>query len=282
MRFSRLYPLHVATLIAVAGLQILFRAGHGGVDFAFAPNDWWHFGLHLAFASNWGFESGLTFNGPIWSVSREVVIYAVFFAVSRLISAQLLGRVVLVGVAAALWLANDRYLGQGSLRVFLTVAVYFFMGGLVQAVAEAVPERWLKRAAPLAFLAALAVILVLFRPDDATPKVFVLAATTLVLVAFLGLEHWDIARRPLARLAPLADLTYSSYLLHFPLQLVAVIALDGLGWSRDVFLSPLALAVFLLATFGLGRLAFDHFERPAQARLRRLLLAPRGNVVPST
>lgn len=281
MRFSRLYPLHVATLIAVALLQIAFRASHDGADFAFQPNDWPHFALHLAFASNWGFESGLTFNGPIWSVSREVVIYAVFFAVSRAVSTAVLGRVVLVGLAGALWLANDRFLGDGSLRVFLTVAVYFFMGGLIEAVAAAVPARWLKLAAPAALLAAIALVLVLFRPGDATPKAVILAATSATLVGFLGLEHWDFARRPLARLAPLADLTYSSYLLHFPVQLVAVLAVDQFGLGRDLFLNPLALLAFLLATFGLGRVAFDRFERPAQALLRRWMLAPRAAGAPS-
>lgn len=279
MRFSRLYPLHVATLVLVALLQIAYRADHGGGDFVFSGNDWPHFGLHLLFASDWGFVSGLSFNGPIWSVSREVVIYAVFFAVSRFVLTGAIGRAVLVGLAIALWLANDRFLGISTLRVFLTVSVYFFAGGLAQAIAEKVPAWVLKYAAPPAALAAVLIVLFLFRQGDATPKGATLAATGLTLVAFLGLEHWGTARDWLARLAPLGDLTYSSYLVHFPVQIMAAMAVDRLGLTRDVFLSPVAFLGFLAVVLALGRVVFDRFERPAQAALRRLMLTPRGEPV---
>jgi peptidoglycan/LPS O-acetylase OafA/YrhL len=276
MRFSRLYPLHLLTLLAVALLQIAYRAGHGGADFAFAANSWHDFALQLAFASNWGFEiNTLSFNGPIWSVSREIVIYAVFFLVSRLVLTRFAGRILLLGLAGTLWLANDRFGGFAAGRVFLTVSVYFFAGGLIQAIAIAAPARLLKAAAPVAALAALALVVFVFRNDDGTPKGAVLAAASLTLIAFLGLEEWPFAKPALVRLAPLADMTYSSYLLHFPIQLVMVLAVDALGLGRGLFLSPVALGVFFAAVFGLARLAFDRFERPAQDVIRRRLLAPR-------
>jgi len=64
------------------------------------------------------------------------------------------------------------------------------------------------------------------------------------------------------------DLTYASYLLHFPVQLAVVLAIDALGLSRNLFLEPAALAAFILGTFGLAWIVFQAFEMPAQDALR--------------
>lgn len=55
-----------------------------GSYFVYPNNDIKHFLLNLFFASSWSFESGHSFNGPIWSVSVEVLLHALFFFCSRL------------------------------------------------------------------------------------------------------------------------------------------------------------------------------------------------------
>lgn len=272
LRFSRLYPLHVATWGLVAVLQIVYATSHQGASFAFGNNDLRHFLLGLGFASNWGFETGLSFNGPIWSVSREVVIYAVFFALSSVLRTGILLRIGLVGLAIALWFGNDRFIGSSSTRVFLTCAVYFFMGGLVQAVVARLSRRLLQLAAVIALPAAIAIALMMFRDADTTSKVAILAFVTLMLVAALGAETFAPVNAVMARMAPLADTTYSSYLIHFPIQLIAVIVTDGLGYGRDVYSSPVALVLFLAAVFGLGWVVYHRFELPAQTLIRKALL----------
>ena len=77
-RFSRLYPLHFATLIIVALLQIVNYKFSGSFQI-YALNDIYHFFLNLFFISGWGFEKGYSFNAPIWSVSIELIIYMLFF-----------------------------------------------------------------------------------------------------------------------------------------------------------------------------------------------------------
>jgi peptidoglycan/LPS O-acetylase OafA/YrhL len=74
------------------------------------------------------------------------------------------------------------------------------------------------------------------------------------------------------RVSKLGDLTYASYLLHFPIQLAFVLILDRLGVSRDVFFSPLARIVFMGITFGLSWVVFHGFEMPVQKRIRALAL----------
>ena len=77
-RFSRLYPLHFITLIAVILIQFV------DMDFSkelgiFKYNDLYHFFLNLFFISAWGLEQHSSFNLPVWSVSLEIIAYTVFF-----------------------------------------------------------------------------------------------------------------------------------------------------------------------------------------------------------
>ena len=82
LRFSRLYPLHVVTLLVVVALQFLYYQ-HYGVYFVYLTNELKQFVTHLFLASNWSIYSRYSFNGPIWSVSIEVLLYAIFFLMCR-------------------------------------------------------------------------------------------------------------------------------------------------------------------------------------------------------
>src|SRR5262249_48628704 len=77
-RLSRLYPLHVATLLLVAALQPIYSV-LSGYFFVYQNNDIPHFLAQILMASDWGLARSESFNGPIWSVSVEVLVYAFFF-----------------------------------------------------------------------------------------------------------------------------------------------------------------------------------------------------------
>jgi len=77
-RFARLYPLHLITLVIIAIIQ-LYNIKIFGKYEIYLLNDLKHFFLNLFFISNWGFQDGHSFNGPIWSVSTEFLVYILFF-----------------------------------------------------------------------------------------------------------------------------------------------------------------------------------------------------------
>jgi hypothetical protein len=105
LRFSRLYPLHLATLALVAvGQRWMMKTQ--GCYFVYDQNDKLHFAYNLFLVSGWGVERGFSFNGPIWSVSVEVFLYGLFFAACRLLPVR---AGVLAGLAA---------LGRGMLSFF--------------------------------------------------------------------------------------------------------------------------------------------------------------------
>jgi peptidoglycan/LPS O-acetylase OafA/YrhL len=262
LRLSRLYPLHLVTLILVAILQILYLSSHRD-NFIYNHNDAPHFLLQLVFASNWLGSQPFTFNGSVWSVSVEVVAYAFFFLLVRLFRPGL----VLCLVVAVVFKALDHFQPQS---LFVCIE-YFFVGGAVVHLIE----KLSKTQSRIAFwLCAAGVVAI-----GATR----LGSGTVIIFAFCCLTAFALLNEAVGlrfeRISKLGDLTYASYLIHFPIQLLAVLVLDWIGVSRNVFFSPFALIAFILATFGLSWVVFHGFEMPAQKRIRALAL-PRESRAP--
>jgi peptidoglycan/LPS O-acetylase OafA/YrhL len=72
-----------------------------------------------------------------------------------------------------------------------------------------------------------------------------------------------------AKLRFLGDMSYSSYLLHIPLEIAFAFVAFSFGLPDTVFLAPGALLLFMAVLTGLSLLSWRHFERPAQTWLRR-------------
>lgn len=257
-RFSRLYPLHCVTLLFVAGAQYLYYSSHQ-TTFVYLWNKPIWFVAHLLFAANWFSVEPTTFNGPIWSVSIEILIYLLFFAIARMLSPSFLT----AGIASiACWLLFQWPLPYLNPEV-LACGMYFFAGGAAQRLSGYPVALPIAGAVAVATLAALTLHLV----DPSSIALVLLAAATVVFFAKLG--QTNLFGSPLRRVAFLGNLTYSSYLLHFPIQITLVLICDALGLSRTIFLSPIALVAFLTLVFGLGAVVYLHFELPAQKWIRR-------------
>ncbi len=77
----------------------------------------------------------------------------------------------------------------------------------------------------------------------------------------------------------LGDISYSIYLIHFPLQLLLMIFLAGLPFATRaaIFSSPLVFIAFMAVVTLVSRLSFTHFEMPMRrflnAWLRRRLVS---------
>ena len=65
------------------------------------------------------------------------------------------------------------------------------------------------------------------------------------------------------------NLTYASYLIHFPLQIAIILVLEAAGIApADLFYGPWLLLAYLVLALGLSVPVFYGFERPAQHWLR--------------
>lgn len=274
-RFSRLYPLHFFTLLVVAAAQAAFFAARG-TFFTYPFNDPYHFILNLGFASSWGFERGFSYNAPNWSISVEVLLYAAFFLFSRKLPVHF--AVPLVAAGIGFFFIHPRYapLGLGCTCFFGGGMVYFIYRRLMRS-PWARTWCWLLCGVTLgAWLFTVLVATGVSRPlptggvrwwtmlISASPRLglFPLTILTLALV--------DTQWSPLARRwAFLGDLSYASYLLHFPLQFAFVSLALHLDLSRAIFYSPVVFVAFFSILITLSLLTHRYVELPAQNYLRR-------------
>lgn len=94
--------------------------------------------------------------------------------------------------------------------------------------------------------------------------VALVGAPTLVALAL----HEQVLGADYSRASFLGDISYSTYLLHFPMQLLLADIAVRAGWTFADFNSPLVLIIFYVALIGLGTLSYRYFERPMQAAIR--------------
>ncbi|ESQ74103.1 acyltransferase [Asticcacaulis sp. AC402] len=298
-RFSRLYPLFFLTFIAVALFQWAFVTLYGQA-YIYQDNSPGQFVLNLFMVQQWLPGAQMSFNGPSWSISVEVFLYAVFFALCalRLNTPVMIAAVVVLGLLF-------KYLQPQPPPDFTRGIPNFFLGGLifyaVQYLRDYARTVWLERVekvliwlVPVLWLAAYVVghdliwgpvstwieshgigsSSFLFSTDS-----FVYVLVPLTLLA-LGLQQgkW-LNLEALRKWSWAGDVSYSIYLIHFPLQILVMVGLAHLPYETraDIFDSPLVLILFMAVSLGLARLSFLYFEMPMRRHLKDWLtrrLAP--------
>jgi peptidoglycan/LPS O-acetylase OafA/YrhL len=287
LRFSRLYPLHLATLLVAAALQVLFLRRTGSW-FIYADNDWQHFVSALLMAQQWLPPNiDQIFNGPAWSVSIEVLLYGIFFCVLRVGLGT--GSVSLVIAAASVLLVPwNEFIARGLMG--------FFVGGAVFSLSERIKlHRRVRTIAQAIGLIALGIWVLIVVEVYAAPLhglcywiaghisasagrlylgwngwlfrlLFTFVASPLTILA-LALDEQVLGGR-YKRLSPLGDISYSTYLLHFPMQLALALMALSLGLHSSVFETRPAMMAFFSALILLGMVSYRYFERPFQILMR--------------
>jgi peptidoglycan/LPS O-acetylase OafA/YrhL len=266
LRLSRLYPLHFVTLIIVAILQSVYFRWHGGF-FVYQNNDLQHFLLQIFMASKWGFERGDSFDGPIWSISVEVLVYIIFFLMLRFVTRSALLNLVVV-------LACLTMRGQ----VFSCLA-FFYAGGLAAIARRASASAAFSGAIESVGWSAAAVIPILtwmFKSHfEVIDWVFLITYTPILL--FCLSCKITLPARAQKLLEAAGNMTYSSYLMHFPIQLLIALGYAKAGIPVP-FYNGLFFAMFVTSTLLISYLTYRYFEAPAQTLLRNNLLLGAGRV----
>ena len=271
LRFSRLYPLHLATLLLVALGQIV-SSRVLGESIVYPCNDVRHFVLNLLFMTDWMPKqvTCLSFNSPIASVSVEVFLYAVFFGFALLLpkrfAGQLLCTLAVIGFSVTLYLLNGYHL-------FGEPVFCFFSGGLACLLWRRMHESgWSRRwtmGLTLVLAAASVRWIAVNGANNAVLGTLVYPPVIFLLAQIQSLHH-NLGQK--VRL--LGDITYSTYLVHFPLQLTIMLVARGNGYDVD-YSNPGIFLLFFLALFLISVPVYHYFEMPAQRALRRWMLPER-------
>ena len=272
-RFIRLYPVHVTVLALLVVVVSLARAADIPLNH---PQSWpesdlvWHFTLLHA----WGVTPLATWNSPSWSISAEWFAYLLFPLLAPLLmrirrrgTALLVAAAALATTAAVFTLADwtllEAWIGAPAL---IRVSGEFLCGA---ALCRAIALGGELRRASGDIIGAGALLFFLLGASSGMPEfilVVLLALTVLGAATSRGALAWLLSSRPLLWLG---EISYSIYIVHFPVLLLIRRLWDRLGfagWSFAAqtlaFLATLALVIVLAA------LLFYVVERPARTRLR--------------
>lgn len=273
LRFSRLYPLHLVTLLLVLVCQTSFFIQHEKF-YIYDHNDVYHFFLNVFFLSSWGFEQGLSFNAPIWSVSVEVFLYGLFFITAFYLPHP--SKRFITWVA----LAFTGYFFITSIYVPLGRGVgSFFLGACLHPVFIYLSNLKFSRLISFCIIGITIIswIIILmiymggFNFDYWFYQVISKHYPVKILFPFTILSllivepHLKIF---VSRISWLGDISYATYLLHFPIQILFVLVFNFFGLQ---LLEDYVLFIYLTFVVVGALLSFNYFERPAQRFLRNSL-----------
>lgn len=274
LRISRLYPLHLITLLTIAALQAISHFCFGKFQIL-AINDAYHFILHLFFASNWGLEKGYSFNSPVWSISVEEIAYWFFWIIAASKGNLTTKKSILLSVIAFLLLRKSGLIGQ--------CIFYFFCGATAYMLHR---EARSKKHRVTMIIASLTLSGALFAlhsgyfdsiniKEKYHPQILhaamMLAFFSAILTAALT-DDLGTMKKFNSKMLFLGSVTYSTYLWHLPFQVLILIILDGTKYDRSIFNNWITLTTFIATMVIIGRFSYKKIEQPVQLRIRSRFL----------
>jgi peptidoglycan/LPS O-acetylase OafA/YrhL len=270
-RIARIYPLHLATLVAMGVMAAVALALGMSVD----PNvlSWGALPANLTLTQAWGFAPVAGWNHPSWSISAEWFAYLTFPAFAA--AAAAMRRWPGVAVAGALAVLSILYVGFDRFAGFsLTSATFqwgevriipcFLLGcGLFLAWRSGAAESR-KAGFGVVFFGLAAVGCAQIRaPDMLTVSAFGGLIITLAQVSKAG---GRLGSHPI--FVYLGEISYSVYMVCIPWEVLFVnLAARTLHLTTKQLPLPLWL-VFVVTLVPIAALAHHLIERPARDRIK--------------
>jgi peptidoglycan/LPS O-acetylase OafA/YrhL len=253
-RLARLYPLHIVTLVFVLAIQY-FSILSVGYPQIYENNSLGNFLKNLVFIND-----GSNFNAPIWSVSVEIFSYIVF---SLLIFRQAFRKTSCLFLILSFFAVSQIQISQLSflqLELIGKCGMYFFCGVFMYLLTKTLPISILALLAISSF-----VIGINLRSNSYFVLMIGIALSCLVLENFLnfGPRLRDIFQT-------LGNLTYATYLIHIPLQIVVLIyiqkaGLDQLTLVTNEYFFVLWFLILHIASY----VTYRKFEIPSRMWIKR-------------
>jgi peptidoglycan/LPS O-acetylase OafA/YrhL len=292
-RLARLYPLHLATLLLLLAFVWFTRAiapltGHTSIfDQPYHPIvSGITFVANLFLVQAWNLFPYLSWNAPAWFVSVEFLLCILFPVYAFLARGGRRRGILLIGAGIAGLVALAATSGNDGLDITFHNGIFRGMAGFAVGAGMAVVYRGLKRidihlvnVLQVGVLAGL-IFSIYFGGERHTGNDVVVAAWMMALIFVLALDKGVVARVfQTGVLTRLGEWSYAIYLVQFPL-------LQALRTIRQYYPPEFRVlgeysgavqwaeaGVLLAAAIGLGAALTIFIERPAHARLRRLIPA---------
>ena len=258
-RFARLYPLHLLTLILVLFIQFFLKIETGshqiiGHSLYNGENNLGNFISHAMFISGWLKESKFSYNFPIWSVSIEIVIYFLFF-----FSLKLLYQFKFL--LSFLFFVFFLYLEKSNVNLFFdSCGRYFFSGVFLYVLCEKIKN--------LNYILLIASILIILNFIGNFKYNVFFASLVLFAYYFDYKTNYNLSKH----YSKLGNLTYGSYLLHVPIQLIIILIFYKFNFNSNIFTKYSFLVFYISVIFFISYISFKFYENPAKVYLKKNLL----------
>lgn len=281
LRFARIYPAHLATLLLVVALVAVSSA------IGSPPHDERRFSL-LSFIMNLfmlqAVPPALSWNDPAWSISAEFLAY-LFFPLAVPVLARLTARsagitaavILSIGVPAmgiVVATADEWVYWSGYVLIWLRIAVAFPVGCLLYVVWRSRPPgEWARWGGAISLTGVIGVIAACLLTPPARALTLPVWAYPFLALLIFGLASalgW-ISRLLSTRVMVWSGkISYSVYLIHFPIVLLTVTLLERMQPLNNPALRIGVLLCLLGAVIGAGAALFYVVEEPARRAIRAL------------
>ena len=294
-RLARVYPLHIFTLILTI---ILVASQHFKWDEFFNLHA---IPTHVLMLQSFGLHSIYTWNVPAWSISAEFAAYIIFplfaFVLYRF---KIVTPIVISALIIFIYclLAFKLSKANGTTGLYNLDQTYdygylrgiagFLAGGMIYQLYIKKIFYFLKADTILVILSALLFACLHFGVTD---LVFIPVFLLLVLSAAYNTGR---VKRFLSNrfLQWLGDISYSVYLMQFPLMLLVIGSLPhfGISWNGPYSLhlpywqAAISCILFLAVLIGISALSYHYIERPFRnlinGKFRKINWMPYNRAIP--
>ena len=266
-RFARLYPLHFITLLVVSILQLLSMLFFQEPQIYF-ENTVKNFFLHLFFASGWEKQPSLSFNQPIWSVSLEILVYAIFVILMLLPKIHQKPAYYWTPIFVIVYTISTIKEASGLSSCLL----FFSLGAILRCLLNKIGSKIAFTSASLLILSFLDTYLLdnrifgsaLFQ--ELNPQSLLIIQTSSLIALAIWLDTRKVVQKMSGVLRILGNLTYGTYLLHVPFQIFVLLALKKLDISViPIAEHPASLIAYLLLLNFAAYWTYARLEMPLNA-----------------
>ncbi len=278
-RMKHIYPVYLIALLLVS----VFQAGEivvAGIPFVFDGYDFYHFLLNLFCIQTGIVENSITFNGPAWCISVELLCYAIWYFLAWRGKKN---KTFYYVSCVCLIIFGLMILRQGWNLPLINSSVArgytcFFLGALLMEANEVLPVKLKYRISVLGITASLLMVMI----DKMRTNDMFGGLQFCFIVLFAPVIVWSVLNVKVIKgvfeakpLVYLGKLSLVIYLIHFPIQ--CAIHLFSAVLGIELYYGSLSFYVFYcLCVLGVSALLYEIVVRRQNLIWRKIELYAKG------
>ena len=277
LRLTRLYPLHLLTLILVLIIQFFYNQSYSEY-FIYKNNNLENFIAHFLLIQEWGLiGETASYNGPSWSISVEFFLYIIFFLISIFFIKNIFQSLITIIISLLIYFFLQPVLNNLILGLLL-----FYIGGFTFFFYIYLKKFYKKKIFILVLIIIDIIVFGRFLNESFLNfqnsieflignKLFILLFFIKFPLIIINLSILQLYKKNLGKnIKLLGDISYTIYLVHFPIQLLFALVIKKMLIID--FNSPFFFLIYISTVFLASILIYKFFELPLKDYLRGKLI----------